>query len=357
MLRDEISDRDSYAWFTRDGLFYTLDLPTNQLLLTHVIAVDEVAEKPLQKIPPLRALFPTASSTGTHSSLEASAEGVKGKPRLKTSEESDLVNEEEQRREANASLVASVLAQAQHAAAMAVRTKPVESGAEKTASIPKVLEPGIFSADSATDGNGGSPSGTANSGTTVKLSLSRSNVFVPNPIGGGLSDVNANAGQIAIAQKSRMKWNSVEQSNEPEDDSVMRQKPRPLLKGAPPPIKAVAEIRNLAETKKISSPEGSGASVSRMRPGLIGSINIGGSSLQNSIEEEEGHDAEVHDLICFICIRQFPSKDDLYIHEEKSKLHQVSYIILNTNTHHSCIYTHGTFLINMCLCIQQTFIV
>lgn len=100
MLPDEATDRDSYSWFTSDGLFYTLDIPTNELILTHALSVEQ-SEDHIEGGPNrsgIRVVFQTVSNTTDIKSTAG-----------------------EEQRLANASLVASVLAQAQRAVVQAVK--------------------------------------------------------------------------------------------------------------------------------------------------------------------------------------------------------------------------------------------
>eukprot|EP01054_Gregarina_sp_Poly1_P008303 Gregarina_sp_Poly_1__8302@NODE_484_length_8016_cov_113_227827_g391_i0_p2_GENE_NODE_484_length_8016_cov_113_227827_g391_i0NODE_484_length_8016_cov_113_227827_g391_i0_p2_ORF_typecomplete_len546_score88_37zfC2H2_6/PF13912_6/90zfC2H2_6/PF13912_6/7_8e03zfC2H2_6/PF13912_6/6_1zfC2H2_2/PF12756_7/1_8e04zfC2H2_2/PF12756_7/0_076Arf/PF00025_21/0_27DUF629/PF04780_12/3e03DUF629/PF04780_12/0_6_NODE_484_length_8016_cov_113_227827_g391_i022173854 len=115
MLPDEAPERDSYSFFTREGLFYTLDIPTSTLILTHVVSVDDAAA------------FQLADQSST--SPQQGYAGVVNDlipHENPTQQQRDKLIEEMERSQANASLVASVLAQAQRAVSQAKVELPVK---------------------------------------------------------------------------------------------------------------------------------------------------------------------------------------------------------------------------------------
>eukprot|EP01053_Blabericola_migrator_P005666 Blabericola_migrator_1__5665@NODE_287_length_10356_cov_703_489455_g233_i1_p1_GENE_NODE_287_length_10356_cov_703_489455_g233_i1NODE_287_length_10356_cov_703_489455_g233_i1_p1_ORF_typecomplete_len674_score104_56zfC2HC_2/PF13913_6/0_029zfmet/PF12874_7/9_3e02zfmet/PF12874_7/1e04zfmet/PF12874_7/0_065zfC2H2_6/PF13912_6/2_7e02zfC2H2_6/PF13912_6/1_3DUF629/PF04780_12/0_13zfRanBP/PF00641_18/0_37zfC2H2_jaz/PF12171_8/3e02zfC2H2_jaz/PF12171_8/4_1zfC2H2/PF00096_26/2_3e03zfC2H2/PF00096_26/1_7e03zfC2H2/PF00096_ len=285
MLPDEAPERDSYAFFTREGLFYTLDIPTSTLILTHVVSIDD------------SPTFPNTDHSTTGPTVAARPLDPPTDPMTQQLQREKQA-EELERSQANASLVASVLAQAQRAVAQ-LPAKPTFTAPPPTTSAP--TPPTVQK-----------PNNTG----PVKFTIPKLPAAAVVP-----------AVQEAPRKQFQEMSAEVRRGNEV-NTGISVQVVDPARK---PSVREqrMHQTAALEEIATQSSNEG---------PSKVNMKN----EKRRFVEIFEETKAR-HAAICFLCLRTFTSPDALKIHETQSALHKVRPSMSDVTFEHSgkCRTTSG----------------
>lgn len=278
----------------RFGRIYTLDIPSGNLLLTHVIHVE-----------PHAPLIPTVR-----------ASTLKLEP-LFTSNLHNTPNtvENGNAKADNTSLIASVLAQAQRVASKQkahvaengekVRSENSEKNTgsadgnkrrrvtgfdtlpnpvTRTSKLaPKTVQQvfGSVDADEGEKGGSAPPARPEERSGPVRLSLAASKIFMP---------------PSASAAPPPMQFGSGDVENEVHDP---KPKQRALVKGSAPPLVVVADLWDPSRKEREQE-------------------------LRGDVEKVKPEMKPTHRLVCFLCVRQFDDEEAKRDHEDLSTVHQAN---------------------------------